>query len=70
MKMSSESETWQSVEHIYIYIYIYIYIKQYKNELTPSRIKYTIFFLRYYITIFLNFRTNVLDHRIMQYTFQ
>ena len=35
-----------------------------KNELTPSRNKYTTF-LRYYITIFPSFRINVLVHRIM-----
>ena len=45
-------------------MYRYIYKQQYKNELTPSRIKYTIF-ERYYVTVFLSFRANVLDHRIM-----
>ena len=47
-----------------------MYKQQYENELTPSRIEYTILFFRYYITIFLSFRKNVLDHRIMQYTLQ
>ena len=49
--------------NVYIYIYIHSEIKMSKQT-KPKKI-HNFLKILHYITIFLSFRTNVLDHRIM-----